>query len=104
MYAANLVSGFPRIVQVLNTSTSASSRERASPSPRSSSKPLIRSESCAFIWQPKVVTKYRRCTRQRVLAPGPVIAAAVFCRFRLRERKQDAVEAERADWCQSIEA
>ena len=28
----------------------------ASPSPSSSSSPLIRSESWAFIWQPKVVT------------------------------------------------
>ena len=28
----------------------------ASPRPSDSSMPLIRSESCAFIWQPKVVT------------------------------------------------
>ena len=33
---------------------------RASPSPSSSSMPLIRSESWAFIWQPNVVTWYRR--------------------------------------------
>ena len=32
----------------------------ASPRPSSSSMPLIRSESCAFIWQPNVVTWYRR--------------------------------------------
>ena len=31
-------------------------RTAPSPSPSSSSMPLIRSESCAFIWQPKVVT------------------------------------------------
>jgi hypothetical protein len=53
------VSGFSRIVQVLNTSTSAASCEGASPSPSDSSIPLIRSESCAFIWQPNVVTWYR---------------------------------------------
>ena len=49
MYAASFVSGFSRIVQVLNTITSASSCDRASPRPSSSSMPLIRSESCAFI-------------------------------------------------------
>ncbi len=55
-YAASFVSGFSRIVQVLKTSTSASSWLAASPRPSSSSMPLMRSESCAFIWQPKVVT------------------------------------------------
>ena len=44
-YAASFVSGFSRIVQVLKTSTSASSCEGASPSPSDSSMPLIRSES-----------------------------------------------------------
>ena len=56
MYAANFVSGFSRIVHVLKTTTSASSGVDASPSPSSSSMPLMRSESCAFIWQPNVVT------------------------------------------------
>ena len=56
MYAANFVSGFSRIVQVLKTITSASSCDGASPRPSSSSMPLIRSLSWAFIWQPKVVT------------------------------------------------
>ena len=56
MYAASFVSGFSRIVQVLNTTTSASAALAASPSPSSSSMPLMRSESWAFIWQPKVVT------------------------------------------------
>ena len=65
MYAANFVSGFSRIVQVLKTSTSAWSREGASPKPSDSSVPLMRSESCAFIWHPNVVTKYLR-TRRRV--------------------------------------
>src|SRR5436190_22993302 len=59
MYAANFVSGFARIVHVLKTTTSASSWAAASPSPSDSSMPLIRSESWAFIWQPKVVTWYR---------------------------------------------
>ncbi len=56
MYAANFVSGFSRIVQVLSTITSASFWLAASPRPSSSSRPLIRSESWAFIWQPNVVT------------------------------------------------
>ena len=43
--AASRVSGFSRIVQVLNTSTSASSGTALSPSPIDSSMPLIRSES-----------------------------------------------------------
>ena len=54
--AAKRVSGFSRIVHVLKTITSASSCDGASPSPSSSSSPLIRSESWAFIWQPNVVT------------------------------------------------
>ena len=58
--AASRVSGFSRIVHVLNTITSASSANGASPSPSDSSMPLMRSESCAFIWQPNVVTWYRR--------------------------------------------
>ena len=60
MCAAKRWSGFSRIVHVLKTRTSASSREAASPKPSDSSVPLMRSESCAFIWQPNVVTKYRR--------------------------------------------
>ena len=44
-YAASFVSGFSRIVQVLKTTTSASSAVGASPRPSSSSRPLIRSES-----------------------------------------------------------
>src|SRR4051794_32497827 len=84
MYAANLVSGFSRIVQVLNTSTSAWSREGASPKPSDSSVPLMRSESCAFIWHPKVVTKYLR-TRPRVArACGPLGSGPhAFGRLRL---------------------
>ena len=49
-------SAFSRIVQVLKTRKSASSAEPASPSPSDSSRPLMRSESCTFIWQPNVVT------------------------------------------------
>ena len=54
--AARRVSGFWRTVQVLKTTTSAASSEAASPRPSDSSMPLIRSESCAFIWHPNVVT------------------------------------------------
>src|SRR4026209_297198 len=53
------MSGFSRMVHVLKTTTSAWSADVASPSPSDSSMPLIRSESWAFIWQPKVVTWYR---------------------------------------------
>jgi hypothetical protein len=48
-YAASFVSGFSRIVHVLRTTTSASSALGASPSPSSSSSPLIRSLSWTFI-------------------------------------------------------
>jgi hypothetical protein len=44
----------------LKTITSAASCDLASPSPSDSSMPLIRSESCAFIWHPNVETKYVR--------------------------------------------
>jgi hypothetical protein len=49
-------SAFSRMVQVLNTSTSASSGAVASPRPSDSSSPFMRSESWTFIWQPNVVT------------------------------------------------
>ena len=49
-------SAFSRIVQVLNTSTSASSGAVASPRPSDSSSPFMRSESWTFIWHPNVVT------------------------------------------------
>ena len=52
-------SGFSRIVHVLKTSTSASSCSAASTIPRPSSMPVMRSLSCAFIWQPNVMTWYR---------------------------------------------
>ena len=45
-----------RIEQVLKRITSASSRAAASSYPSEASIPRIRSESCTFIWQPKVVT------------------------------------------------
>src|SRR5437763_4431560 len=71
MCAAKRVSGFSRIVHVLRTITSACSCDAASPSPSSSSMPLIRSESWAFIWHPNVVTWYlftaRRVARLRGL-------------------------------------
>src|SRR6185437_1664620 len=75
MYAANFVSGFSRIVQVLKTTTSAASWLAASPSPSSSSMPLMRTLSCAFIWQPKVVTWYR-LTRRRVATTATLVRRA----------------------------
>src|SRR5688572_17911232 len=43
---------------VLSTITSASSGCSAGRSPSASSSPTIRSESCSFIWHPKVRTAY----------------------------------------------
>jgi hypothetical protein len=54
--ATSRSSAFSRMVQVLKTRKSASSAVPASPRPSDSSSPLIRSESCTFIWQPNVVT------------------------------------------------
>ncbi len=45
-----------RIEQVLNRIRSASSRSATSSYPSDSSMPFMRSESCSFIWHPKVVT------------------------------------------------
>ena len=50
----SLLSAFSRMQQVLSTMTSASSRTEARSYPSSSSNPAIRSESCTFIWHPKV--------------------------------------------------
>ena len=47
-----------RIEQVLKRIRSASSRLAASSYPSDSSIPCMRSESCTFIWHPKVVTWY----------------------------------------------
>src|SRR4249920_2333920 len=40
--------------QVFSTTTSASSSDAAATSPSASSRPPMRSESCSFIWHPKV--------------------------------------------------
>src|SRR3712207_659014 len=45
---------------VLRTTTSASSSPSAAVIPSASSSPAMRSESCSFIWHPKVRTRYRR--------------------------------------------
>ena len=58
----NFSSAFSRIQQVFNTTTSASSSCSAISMPSCSSNPEIRSESCAFIWHPKVRTTYLRVT------------------------------------------
>src|SRR5437764_2201055 len=77
MYAANFVSGFSRIVHVLKTTTSASPCVGASPRPSSSSMPLMRSESCAFIWHPNVVTAYvRTCPGYPLVPPLRTVETA----------------------------
>ena len=53
----SLISAFSRTAHVLKTTTSASSGRCAAVSPRASSIPAMRSESCLFIWHPKVRTK-----------------------------------------------
>ena len=50
----SLLSAFSRMQQVLSTITSASSKAEARWYPSSSSRPAILSESCSFIWHPKV--------------------------------------------------
>src|SRR5215213_11656191 len=52
------LSAFSRIEQVLNRIRSAPARSPASLYPSDSSIPFIRSESCSFIWHPKVVRWY----------------------------------------------
>ena len=54
----SLSSAFSRIVHVLTNNISLSSIELAFIIPSCSNKPAILSESCSFIWQPKVLTKY----------------------------------------------
>src|SRR3954447_1158958 len=58
-WATNRSSAFSRIEHVLKRMRSASARASASAYPSDSSMPFIRSESCSFIWHPKVVTWYR---------------------------------------------
>ena len=57
-WAMNRLSADSRIEQVLKRIRSASERSAHSSYPSESSIPLSRSESCSFIWHPKVVTWY----------------------------------------------
>src|SRR6185436_11260965 len=57
-WPARRLSAFSRIEQVLKRIRSASPRSPASLYPSDSSMPFIRSESCSFIWHPKVVRWY----------------------------------------------
>ncbi len=50
----SLSSAFSRIQHVLSTTTSAAATSSTASSPSASSRPAIRSESCTFIWHPKV--------------------------------------------------
>src|SRR3982751_5002314 len=54
----SLLSAFSRMQQVLSTITSASPSPSAASIPSASNSPAIRSESCSFIWHPKVRTTY----------------------------------------------
>ena len=49
-----MLSAFSRIQQVLNTTTSADSMSSVATRPSATRAPARRSESCSFIWQPKV--------------------------------------------------
>src|SRR5262245_43931406 len=66
----SLLSAFSRMQQVLSTTTSAASTDAARSSPSASSRPAMRSESCSFIWHPKVRTKYVRVTTGKVRRAG----------------------------------
>src|SRR5256885_2164564 len=58
------------IQQVLRTTTSASSRPAARSIPSDSSRPAMRSESCSFIWHPKVRIRYFRAMEGSRLGGG----------------------------------
>src|SRR6266545_3999347 len=53
------LSAFSRTAHVFNTTTWASVASSARTYPSDSSRPAIRSESCSFIWHPKVRIRYR---------------------------------------------
>jgi hypothetical protein len=54
------LSAFSRIAHVLNTTTPAFATSSVGVIPSAVSKPAIRSESCSFIWHPKVRIRYVR--------------------------------------------
>ena len=64
-------SAFSRIEHVLKRIRSASSRSGTSEYPSDSSMPFMRSESCSFIWQPKVVTWKRFMTAEQRTSQAP---------------------------------
>src|SRR3954451_3098865 len=64
--------------QVLSTTTSASSIDVVADMPSASNRPAIRSESCSFIWHPKVRIKYFLLTSDRL---GEAQAASSFGRM-----------------------
>src|SRR5437870_10793191 len=55
---------------VLSTTTSASCGEAARDNPSATRRPAMRSESCSFIWHPKVRTKYVRAMALSSLGLG----------------------------------
>src|SRR5262245_36792460 len=86
----NLLSAFSRMQQVLSTTTSASSTLAAGRNPSASSRPAIRSESCSFIWHPKVRTRYRDTPDS--LAMGANATAAAYTRLSRDEENERSAE------------
>ena len=64
------LSAFSRMQQVFKTTTSASSSPDATSMPSASSRPAMRSESCSFIWHPKVRSRYLRAHPHRLGGRG----------------------------------
>src|SRR5689334_16492417 len=58
------------MVQVLRTTTSASRTSSVRSMPSASRRPAMRSESCSFIWHPKVRTTYLRVTHRGYASAG----------------------------------
>src|SRR5207253_505894 len=69
------LSAFSRTAHVLSTTTSAAAASVVGANPSCSSRPAIRSESCSFIWHPKVRIRYRP-------AIGIESSSAAFARAR----------------------
>src|SRR5690606_3832460 len=72
------LSAFSRMQHVLSTTTSASSTSSVATMPSATNWPAIRSESCSFIWHPKVRTRKRLAGSG--VAAGSVMARRVYGR------------------------
>src|SRR4051794_6110291 len=58
---------------VFSTTTSASSSPDAADRPSASRRPAMRSESCSFIWHPKVLNRYLRAIPAQVRRGAAVV-------------------------------